>query len=326
MWGGLLYYSYMATGGVTPPQQPANVDLQTIEQRYRRDVTITEARPVIERVFFAAWAAVDVALLAFFMATVVWYFADGMWTDARRFAAAVVPMARQHALVKARAPSELATEDPMVFSAGDRVDLVSELSHSATGWMAKVTYRFVWSGGESAVMRGVVFADVPYFATALGVEDASARDARLVVYDVSWVAQDRRNVSDLAAWRDDRMQFDVLNAVVASDLGFEAGKPVTRVDFTLHNRSPFSYWDPTFVAVVYRGRSPAAVTTFVPERLQAGERRPISLRFFEALPTGSTVEVYPRIDFSDPRAYMNPNDAVGGDVLPDGKLPVVDND
>lgn len=288
-------------------QNPLASEYRAIEGAYRRDLSILEARPKIEQWGIIIWGMVDVILLIVFVIAVPAYIVSGSFTDARQAASILVNNANHHALVLAQAPVslELGTAKALAGEVG-YTDFTAEASNPNPNWYVTFNYAFTYEGGETDPMAGFLNPGETLPLTALHVKSTSAiRDAQLVIRDLTWSRVDKHVIADTAAFLAEHNEFPVSSVVSVADIVLGKSS-VARTDFTVQNLTAYSYWEPRFIILLMRGGSPVAVQEATLPSFKAGETRNVSVRWFQPLPSGSTVKIVPVINYFDQAVYMNP--------------------
>lgn len=291
---------------VTP--NPLAGEYQAIEGAYRRDVAILEARPRLEQWGLILWGMVDAILLIVFVVAVPVYIVSGMFTDTRQAANMLANAGNTHALVLAQAPESLSIGAARSL-AGETgtTDFLADVSNPNTNWYLTFSYTFTYDGGETESFTGFLNPGETRPLAALHVATSGvARNAQILLSDIAWRRVDRHVVPDTTEFLTDHNEFPVSNIVSAADIVL--GKnTVARTDFTVENRTAYSFWEPEFLILLVRGGLPAAVQKVTASQFMAGESRNLSVRWFQPVPAGASVKIVPIINYFDPSVYMDPS-------------------
>jgi hypothetical protein len=284
-------------------------EYRAVEQNYRRDVAILEARPFMERAFFALWTALDLSLLAFFLLIIPFYIVSGSFSDGRMMASVGENAFSTHALSNALKPADLKVGSIKAFSTGSGTyDLFADIENPNDLWNADFRYHLVFDGGESGVEEGFVLPGKKSYVTSLHVSsNGLPRNIRVVFDELHFERIDRHTVPDYAAWLKEREVFPVSQIVYSTNVGL-SGAPVGQTDFTLTNRTAYGYFEPKFLVLLERGGSVVAVNEVTITRFASGEERPVNLRWFDAIPSTATIRVVPLINYFDQSLYMEPEE------------------
>jgi len=291
----------------TVPQNPLAGEYNAIEGAYKRDVTILEARPFVERWGLVAWGMLDVALLVVFVIVVPVYIISGSFTDVRMAASILANSANTHALVLAQAPESLNVETALSLT-GDvgTTDFVADATNPNANWYVTFSYAFTYDGGETLPMLSFLNPGESRPLTFLHEKtDGLARNAQVVIRDISWYRVDRHVIADVATFLTDRNDFPISNIVSASDI-IVGKNTVARTDFTVQNLTAYSYWSPKYIILLVRGGNTVAAQEATVTSFLAGETRNVSVRWFQPIPAGASVKIVPAINFFDDSVYMKP--------------------
>lgn len=292
----------------TPKKVPLTgvaAEYQKIEQEYRRNVAIVEARPLLHRVVFGVWALFDVVLLGVFAVGVVWYLANGMFVDERREEELFANAAGTRAWSLAEQPTALTVGKVYALTgnaAGTRFDVVAEISHDALPWVAEFTYQFTWPGGQSPELPGFALPGVPFYATGLGLDGTRSMNPEVQIRNLSWRRMDARLAPQPDVWLRDRVGFEVTDAVTTDAVRLDEGT-VSQTTFQLTNRTTYSYYRPEFVVLVRRAGVPVGVTLAQVPHFLAGETRVVTLGWLTQLVAPVDIDVFSRIPFHEVDAY-----------------------
>ncbi|MFA5947011.1 MAG: hypothetical protein WC813_03220 [Patescibacteria group bacterium] len=291
----------------TVPPNPLAGEYRAIEGAYRRDVTILEAAPKIKQWGIILWGMADVILLIIFVATVPVYIISGSFADSRQAAGMLANSGNTHALVLAQAAESLEVGNAKAL-AGDTgtTDFLADATNPNSEWYVTFSYAFSYDGGETEPVISFLNPGESRPLTVLHVKtDSLAKNPQIVLRDIVWHRVNRHLIADTAAFLTNHNEFPVSNIVSAADIVI--GKSaVARTDFTVENRTAYSYWEPKFIIQLVRGGNPVAIQEVTVSSFMAGESRPVSVRWFQPVPAGAGVKITPAINFFDDGVYMNP--------------------
>jgi len=202
------------------------------------------------------------------------------------------------AAVEAAKPQPLAVSDVQFFGGSDgHYDLMTQVSNPNTDWLAEFTYNFVSDSNSSPVSYfGFVLPGGRKILLALG-QDSSA--ARVEITDVKWT-----RITDFDAIRNNRERFLVGNDKFTPAL--KIGDPA-RIEFSLSNESPYSYWEAGIVVFLYSGGSLSAINYLAVPQFTSGSTRTIELNWTRPLVNIDGWEVIPETNYLDPNNIMPPS-------------------
>lgn len=284
--------------------------MQKIEQDYRRNVAIVEARPKLEQGLLFAWLLVDVALIAYFIVSVVLYLVAGSFTEVRSMATIAQNAGdlRDASLARAADPLVLGDVRVLVRDAGS-YDVYATVENANNEWY--VTFDYSFTDVDAAPQRATVMPGETAYVLALGIEAAARPSgAQLKIEHEVWTRVDRHTVPDTAEFLVAHSNFALSEAAYAVDVALEKDT-VGRSVFTLTNNTAYSYYDPEFVVLLKRGGTVVGVNTVTVPKLKAGESREVSVHWFGTAPTSASVEAVPSINYFDEETYMDPEGESG---------------
>ncbi len=195
-----------------------------------------------------------------------------------------------------------------IFSSGKgRYDFVGKIFNSSADWRAEFTYDFLVDGVARAGKSGFILPGEEKYIFELGVEaPAKPRSATLEIKEIKWQRIDAHEISDYAAWQDERLNFPVAD-VKFTPAAVGENIPISRASFTARNATAFSFWDVGFAIFLYRGSSVASVNYVTLEEFRSGQTRPVEVSWFETLPSITQVKVVPEVNIFDPKVFMPVN-------------------
>lgn len=290
-------------------------DIQGVEQEYRKKVTVVTARPRIVQAVFIAWAAWVCAMALFFLATVGWYGVQGIFEDQGYKNTLLQNSTLTQSRLLAKAPQQLVFGSVQSVSSGSEglYDVYVEIKNPNARHAVEFSYVFTHSDGETKEKNGFLNPSETAYITAPRAVTGRPQNPSFTIQDVSWIYLSTHDIASISAWYSERSAFSVSNVVFAGDITY-ANETVSRSTFLVTNRTPYSYWEPSFTVRVLRGTTVLGITEITASRFKAGEERAIDVRWFGELPQTATVAVTPRIPFFDSRAYMSPEESESNDV------------
>lgn len=273
------------------------------DKEFRREVAISQARPLIYKVAMILWIIFDIALVGLLLYVIVGYLVYGQFADRRSIAELTQDLALIHANVEGRSAGSLLIEDSFVIGSEGSYDFVAELTNPNEDWFAEFSYSFVGGSGETGSHLGFIFPGETKYFIALNEDiEGSMRGAEIEVTNLKWTRLDGHLVEDLDAWYQEHSNF------ILSDVSHETieinDKQVVRSSFTLKNNSPYQYWSAPFTLVLERNGVPIGVNQVSLAGLDVGETRTVSVNWFDNTPASGDLIIEPSINFLDEGIYM----------------------
>jgi hypothetical protein len=295
-----------------PPEQkksPLTVQYQAIDADYRRDIAIVEARPLVLRIALTLWGLLDVGLIALFLIVVLGYLISGSFEDSRSMARLGDNVAGFHAITEAQQPIDFQIAPAKVLGGAGRYDLFSRVANTNENWSATFSYHYSYDGGETDPQSGFLNPNETREVPALAVESSGTpRNARMIIENVMWNRVDRHAVPSVDAYLENHNNFPISNIIYSNNIGLGTTVNVGQTDFTLANRTSYSYWEPKFLVFLERGTTTLAVTEITVPRFVSSESRSINVRWLDAIPASATIRVVPVINYQDESLYMKPQE------------------
>jgi len=267
-------------------------------------------RHVLEMIglsFLIAWC---VATIGFSL--VMWgnYLIFGIAEDNAMQRAQVLEMpnyARTHHLFSAQ---ELKIGNTSVFEgAGDKYDFVTDVTNPNKRWIAYLTYKYTYGGGETQTVTTPLMPGENRPIALFGHDiPRGPLNVRLVIDSVAWKKVTFEMAADPAAFLEERQRFAIEN-IAFTRASAAQGLGTHRIEFDFTNESAYSYWSPTLYVELLGGLSGTnrqGLAFFPMEKFRSGETRHIDVRSFTPQLDVTNIQVFTVMDLFDTETYMAP--------------------
>ena len=208
--------------------------------------------------------------------------------------------------LQATTPQALLPSDVTVFEiSGNRKDFLVQLSNSNETWWASFDYRFRIGDLMTEPRKSYILPKSQRYLTELGSSiETTSRNAQLVIENIEWHRVDPNAVNkDYAAFAANRLQFDFSDITYRRDLTI-GSQIVGQTSSTFSNPSPYGYWNVDLTVILYRGTTPAGVTTIGKQQVGAGSSQPLIVNWFDNLSGITRTEISANVNILDPEAYF----------------------
>lgn len=208
--------------------------------------------------------------------------------------------------LRANTPQPLLPSDVTVFeTSGKRKDFLVQLSNSNETWWASFDYRFRVGDLATDARKGYILPKSQRYLTELGSAiDTTSRNAQLVIENIQWHRVDPLAVDrDYAAFAANRLQFEFTDTTYRRDLTIGT-QVVGQTSSTFSNPSPYGFWNVDITVILYRGTTPAGVTTIGKQQVAAGSSQPLIVNWFDNLSGITRTEISADVNILDPEAYF----------------------
>jgi len=294
----------MPDGGLLDYQAP---EYEQTEKRYKLSVWWVENRALLKKIGLVIWAVVDAVLILFALWVVIdTYLISYEQERALSYGFGINQEVRREVNTATAPEPVIISSDASVFAIGDgRYDFYASIENTNNDYWLQFTYHFAYSGGQTETATGFVYPLEQKPVIELAHESESRpTGAEFVIEDYDWNFIDPHEISDFDAWRAERIDFDVSASEYTPAL--DLPEIVGRSTFTIENDTAYSYWEPEFYVLLYRGASVVAVTkTTIPEFV-AGQTRTVDQNWFGSISSVTKVEIVPEIKLFNSSVYMDP--------------------
>ncbi len=205
------------------------------------------------------------------------------------------------------APQPLSFGTTLAFQSGEgRYDLVTSVSNNNPFHVAKMRYHYLFSQGSSVIIETVLLPGATRPMVAFGVaSEGTPIGARLVVDEIDWDRIDNHTITAPQEYVQDRTEVTV-GAVTFFRKGSTGELDTHRIEFSVTNNTPYSYWQGEFLVLYYHQGELEGVAPLSLPQFRAGQTRTVDLRSLSPTLTVSSVELVPLMNVFDPATFMAP--------------------
>lgn len=295
--------------------QNLSPELQAIDREHRRGVRLLETIPLLQKMGLITAILIDGAMGVFLIIVVFGFVISGSFADIRATAAFDDNIDASHAIAKGSDAQPLSFGTAKVLQGTPTsYDFFATVKNDNADWYATFTYSFAAGQTTSRTEEGSVMPGESTYLVSLGYPlDARPSSPTLTVNDVVWHRVNHHDAPDVEAWLSDHGGFTITTPTYAPDIDFTKTK-IGRTTFTVTNSTPYGYWSPQFTVVLERAGAVVSISKATLLELDAGDVRPVDVRWYGDLPVTATATVLPSINYFDPASYMPPRGTTGSDV------------
>lgn len=237
-----------------------------------------------------------------------YYLAFGLSEDQRMHARQIAEFQNFTSIQSSYGADPLLIPSVEVFPGmGNKYDFVAMVQNPNERWIATVTYRFSFDGGQTDEVEAPAYPGMTLPLSVLGYEtEGFPGNVRFDIVHVDWRRLDSRVVPNVADLVNSRLVFSTDNIVITPPILGGEGVPAYRLTFDLYNEGAYSYWMGEFLVDLVRGGVPVGVVKVTVPEFRAGEVYPIDLRLFDDSIIFDDIRLHPIINIFDPDAYIEP--------------------
>jgi len=200
--------------------------------------------------------------------------------------------------------SDLKLSPTAVFQNSDGYyDFVSDVFNDNARWVAKVSYRFQFSSGETDLYEVKIMPNtkLPVSVFSFPVSGFPS-SASIVIEGVEWTHIDAHQIPYIETYLSDRLSFSTseFEFVYAGEGGLDA----SQIKFRVSNDTLFSYWAPSFYVDLLDGGQRVGVIYFTLSAMGSGETEVVDLRSFVEGIYVSEIELHPLVDVFDQNEFI----------------------
>ena len=197
-----------------------------------------------------------------------------------------------------------------VFKSGNGYDLVVSLQNENDNFWADFDYCFYQGDKTIKCGQDFILPSENYLLSSLGLELDSTLGITFKIEDIFWRRINRRQISDWNTYYQERINFQFLDIYFLSALksGLSENLKLNRLEFSIFNDSPYSYYQVNFDILFYSKDKLIGVQKYLGENIKTGEKRPVKLSWPGDLSSVSQVKIIPRVNILKDEVYLKYQD------------------
>lgn len=252
--------------------------------------------------FLIVWCA---ATVGYSLSYWVYYLSYGYFQDQNTLNRQTVEFQNYQSMQSSYGAQALQVGNIEVYnSVSDLYDFVARVTNPNERWLATLTYKFSYAGGESETKTTVLWPGASRPVVAFGVSaGAYPGYPNLVMEKVEWKRLNPHSTLNVKDFVATRSQFTTENFAFTS-ASRSAGILNHIIQFDLFNDSAYSFWDPEFYVELKDGGQTVGVIYLALDKFKAGEQRKIDLRSWVDNLQVSDIVIWPVFDIFDKGEYM----------------------
>lgn len=229
------------------------------------------------------------------------YLIVGYWQDEDMRVAQTQEFVNYTLLQPAYSARPLQIEGADVYaSAKEKYDFVTTVKNPNPEFVARVTYKYEFTGGETEVREQMVLPLREQLLPILGhTSDFSPNNFQLTLLKVRWQRVNEHQIPDANAYIGERLNFS-LSPVSSTPATVDLP---ARVQFRIQNNSAYSLWEPVFWVELEENGLRQGVSLVTLRQFRSGESREVEIRPL-SLSNVTNVRIIPVINVFDRRVFM----------------------
>ncbi|MFH1226132.1 MAG: hypothetical protein V1684_02535 [bacterium] len=205
-------------------------------------------------------------------------------------------------------PQPLAILGTNALSGSQQTDFFAKVKNPNGDWLATFDYRFVSGNDDLAWRDGWLLPGEEKYLLELAVKSGrQGGSPKVEIKNVDWQHLNKHQIPDYRSYFQDRFNFEIanINFIAAQESLVSDKVPISRVEFEITNNSAYNFWRVGCQVILKSGSRIMAVNYLALEQLGSGEKRAVSVDWYEQLPRTTQVEIIPEVNILDPAAYFD---------------------
>jgi len=189
-------------------------------------------------------------------------------------------------------------------SVSNLYDFVARTTNPNDRWLAKLTYKFTYAGGETETRTEVLWPGTSRPVAVFGVPaGAYPGYPNFVIEKIEWEHFNPHEMQDVKGFIAVHSMFTTENFVFTS-ASRSAGILNHIIQFDLYNDSAYGFWDPEFYVELKDGGQTVGMIYLAQDKFKAGEKKKIDLRSWVDSLSVSDIVIWPTFNIFDQDEYM----------------------
>lgn len=232
------------------------------------------------------------------------YLFSGYWKERDNRIANVQQFQNYTNLQPAYGAQNLQINDMRVSEVSGKFDFFAQAFNPNKKFLARVSYKFAFDGGETALRSVVIMPGKKIPLGLYGFESGVyPSGVRLVVENTDWQKIDAHVIPDIEAYINPRLDFQVENLNFERQSMTEGIPP--RITFDIINQSAYSYYEGRFAVLMISGSGVENILPLSLKNFRSGDVFPIDLRPPFDISGVSDIELVPLMNVFDPNEFLS---------------------
>lgn len=235
----------------------------------------------------------------------VYYFSYGYFQDQKMSAQSVLQFQNYQNLQTMYGAKDLVVREIAVYnSVSDLYDFVAQVENLNERWIAQVTYKFEYGGGETPSATTTLLPQTTRPIVVFGaIAGSYPTGARLMIEKIDWRRINPHTGINIQNYIDERSKFSV------EKLAFTPARRSTgilnnMIEFDLFNDTAYSFWEAEFYVELRDGGATVGLIHLNVDKFKTTEGRHIDLRSFVDNLRVDDIVIWPVFDIFDSSVYM----------------------
>ena len=203
--------------------------------------------------------------------------------------------------------ADLIIGTPYVLKSNDSYDIISTISNPNTKFFASFKYCFNNEAGEISCGSNFILPGEDKYISALGQKINNGVDTvSFKIKEISWQRIDTHKIIDWPSFSSEHLKFTIknINLNLDSDDNLNLKKGLDSLEFTINNKSNFSYYEVPLDIVFYRDSEIVGANKTVVKNFLAGESRTINISWPAMLSGVNRTDIRPELNLLNDGIYL----------------------
>ncbi len=196
---------------------------------------------------------------------------------------------------------------PIAFKSSEAYDLVAAIKNPNDKFSATFQYCFLNNETVISCTNGFILPSEEKYIFSLGQKvEAYSGNVKVELRDISWKRFDVRLIPDWKSFSSSHINFNFegINLALANESGLSEKIGLDSLEFSVSNRSPYSYYQVPLNITFYNGTELIGVNRYIVENFLAGETRQVRLSWLGGLSSAARTEIRPELNLLDDSIYL----------------------
>lgn len=260
---------------------------------------------LLRKILTGCLVAWSIITLGYGLGYFAYYFSYGYFQDQEMMARQTVEFENYSNLQNLYKPQDLQFSQASVFnSLSELYDFFAKVRNPNKDWMARITFKFSFSGGETEIFKDVLLPGSERPIAIFGVlSNSYPTNISLSVENIEWKRVKPHLVKNVQQYISERNNFLVDNFKFTRQ-SKSNNIPSNMIEFDVFNDSIYSFWNQVFYVEFLKNNRTVGVAHVVVEEFMSEEIRHVDLRSYVNNLDISNIAVYSVSNVFDNSEYI----------------------
>ncbi|MFC1612786.1 hypothetical protein ACFL23_00450 [Patescibacteria group bacterium] len=210
-------------------------------------------------------------------------------------------------LNKIRAPQNIRMGEIKIINSGKEIDdknynLIANIENPNKKFKITFDYQFTASGKPLNKYSSFILPGQKKILFDFKSNVRGAESIKIILDNLKYNRISPEISKDPVSFTNEHLIFDVQDVNLTQ---IETKNSFSKITFNLTNNTAYNYWEPGINVILYKNKTIIGVDYILLKELRSGETIPLSVNWYNQLPSTIKLSVIPNIDIFNPNGYID---------------------